>query len=73
MKTKNCMNCRNHKDGLWCIECKYVPMDLVDVVRCKDCVFWEAVDGDNYQICKLTGKGMDANGFCSNAVRGGKR
>ena len=41
MTTTNCMNCRNHKDGLWCIECKYVPMDLVDVVRCKDCAHCE--------------------------------
>ena len=43
--------------------------DVAPVVRCKDCVSWEAVDGDKYQTCALTGKGMDANGFCSNAER----
>ncbi len=48
---------------------KLLDTDVAPVVRCKDCVSWEAVDGDKYQICALTGKGKDADDFCSMGER----
>ena len=38
---KDCNTCRKFKKHAWCVKCEYEPKDLVDVVRCKDCVYRE--------------------------------
>lgn len=50
--------------------CTSVPCDLVDVVRCKNCMYWSPWGTDERGICRLwsdTGKDFFAaipDGFC---------
>ena len=39
MDIPKCFKCRKWNRDQWCIECKYEPKDLVDVVRCKNCKY----------------------------------
>lgn len=36
-----CSTCRRWKKEYWCITCNYEAKDLVEVVRCKDCVHYD--------------------------------
>lgn len=44
------------------IELAQLPAaDVVEVVRCKDCVYWEEGDGDGFGVC--TGSALTHNSF----------
>ena len=48
--------------------------DIVEVVRCKNCVYWAkttltTVDGEPVYDCPLLNEWGDENGFCSFGVR----
>jgi len=48
------------------------PLDMVHVVRCKDCKYWGVVDGCNWMTCRkgiLTGWSNKGYGYCSYGER----
>ena len=64
---KDCNTCRKFKKHAWCVKCEYEPKDLVDVVRCKDCRYW-----DNYNdvmVCMLSGGIKCIGDYCSYGER----
>ena len=45
-----------------------LPRDLVLVIRCKDCTYFQN-DGDGYYSCSDLGFGVSPYDFCSSAER----
>ena len=48
--------------------CNYISADVVEVVRCKDCVFCVKTQGACIW-CRLNDCGFDKDGFCSYGER----
>lgn len=61
-----CMNCNRYFND---IDVEDKKMDIVEVVRCKDCIHWQSNNGSTYAYCDRTSGGWDADEFCSNAER----
>lgn len=66
-KMKDCNTCRKFKKHAWCVKCEYEPKDLVDVVRCKECK-WFNQSGCAIYIVDDTDKPTE-NDFCSYGER----
>lgn len=70
MNIPKCSTCRRWKKEYWCIDCKYKAKDLVDVVRCKDCINnTRNVDGVAEDWCLHFGYDIEEDDFCSYGER----
>ena len=77
LRKQLCDNCHEQED--WCDICDYaylidemkkVPtVDAVEVVRCKDCRFFEDEDEYGNCYCGEWGNITNANGYCHDAER----
>jgi len=48
-------------------------IDAVQVVRCKDCEFYEREQDEAWGLCRCNGAGMPPMGFCSDGERKGEK
>ena len=73
---KGCIHlpvCETYNDSYWGYRCEHYKStaDVVEVVRCKDCKYWQDNnDGYPHEECRWgNGETPDADDFCSYGER----
>ena len=73
-----CMNCNHYFNDIdvdepsapvWKSECMNSKVDMVEVVRCKDCENWTRRECGSYGTCWMRDGFYDAEWFCADGKR----
>ena len=74
-----CMNCNRYFNDIdfekeplqpvWKSECMNVKIDMVEVVRCKDCKHWTRRECGSYGTCCMHDGFYDADWYCADGEK----